>query len=264
MPIGMRWFESAPPRKKQVRFYQDPNQQIIGLPIPQEYPAFLTTGGIGERRWPASIDLYPNILLTTVFVAPGPLPVGTQLLTMAPPRKAQVRVDIVRVNLALSLPFATPPGLPLALPVDTNQAKRKYAVVDLNMLWPNSQLPNRPDPAPGTTSVYVGGAHGGGGTGLGKHRRNKGAEKYVDIAELEVIVRALTGEKASYKMVYETDEILSRFSESEHPEVEDVDFIALSEDKEAVAEIMAIWKRFNEKRNEMFNHLRKIDFDWEE
>ena len=141
LPIGLGVYGSAPYPKYQVQVDTYPNNLTLGIPTPAQVPAWADFDVAPAMSQYLGVFNPPNLLGTTLATL-NPIPPGRQVFDSAPPPKSPVQVDKLRTDLALGIPVIQPPSLPLGLPIDVSQWMGKYQVVDLNYLWPNSQLPN--------------------------------------------------------------------------------------------------------------------------
>ncbi len=111
---------------------------------------------------------------------------------------------------------------------------------------------------------------GGGGTGIDyqvpraartmSDSPDRHAKRITAMTELEVAFRTLVGETASMRMQREARELSDAFKDAK----DEIDFSAWQDDTDARDALMAVHKRYSDKRVEMFKKLREQDYDWEE
>jgi hypothetical protein len=155
IPQGKVVSDSAPSQKYQVQVDQ-PQNLLLSSFLFLKNPAWIDFDPVPFQAQHYETNDPPNLLLTNLASA-QPIPIRLNDQPDSPQAKYTVQVDAYP-NLNTST-FALPPN---PIPIGERganawltqlQQQLKFEVVDVNLLWPNSQLPNT-IPAPVITASY--------------------------------------------------------------------------------------------------------------
>jgi hypothetical protein len=159
LPIGQQVSNSAPPPKYRPQVDVYPDTLALSIPTQTQTPAWADFDPVpAASRFLPPFDP-PNLLLSSLLPAQALAPAWADFDEVPAPSKFLPPFDPPHLILSTLKPPVPPPAIPLGLPVDTAKFMPKFAVMDQNSLWPNSQLPNPiPPPVvpPPTTDTHDG------------------------------------------------------------------------------------------------------------
>lgn len=243
IPVGKQWFASIPAPKYAVTAYNSQSLLTTGIPVFAAPIGLQVSASSSPPKFAVQVDCYPNLASSLYSV---PQPVGGRVDASSPTTKFAVQVDSYPNPAIPGIPTIQPPLPPLGLPVDVSQWQGKYAVYDLNLLWPNSQIPNEILP-PVVVPDEI--RHRGGG--YKKHRKAhyeerlpsqyKRLEEMVDDVSAEMAFKQIEA-TAPVDVKQQAKSILRLFAPAKSlVKADTVDWAAVEADATKIGALLALW-----------------------